>query len=199
MGPAVIETERLRLRTWMPQDRPALVRIGSDPAIAARLNGGEPLSAEQIDAFLARQASNFAERGWCRFAIELRYPGPGDPESPVGFCGFGCNFAPEVELGWTLLPQVWGRGLATEAGWGALMFGFQVVGFPRMISAVATDNERSRRVAEKLGMRAEATFEHANMPHYRYAIANPGPIPAPDPRYRRDCVGSGPSIPPLRR
>lgn len=198
MEPAVIETPRLRLRAWTPADRPAFQRLGSAKEVVERLNHGFPLTDEQIDAFLARQRENFDRRGWCRFAIEVCEPAPGDPASPIGFCGFGCNFAPLVELGWTLLPEVWGRGYATEAGRAALGYGFEVVGFEHVISAVAASNDRSRRVAEKVGLTVEGTFEYAGEPHYRYGIDNPGPIPAADRRYRRDCHGSGPSLPPRR-
>lgn len=199
MGPVIIQTERLNLRAWTAEDRPAMQRIGNAPEIIDRLNGGEPLSDEQIDAFIARQSSNLNERGWCRFAIELRSPTPGDPPSPVGFCGFGCNFAPDIELGWTLLPQVWGRGIATEAGWAALHFGFEVVGFPHVISVIALDNPRSQHVAERIGLIRAGQLEHAGLPHWRYSAENPRTPDNPDPRYRRDCRGSGPSLPPLRR
>lgn len=186
--PDVMTTDRLVLRTWTPEDRPALVRLTSEPEIVRWLNVGKPFSAEEVDAFLARQAETLRHRGWCRWAIELRAPLPGAPLGVVGFCGYGCGFAPDVELGWTLLPSVWGAGLATEAARAALAYGFETIGFPEVISAVLPENTRSRRIAEKLGEVVRGTVVHDGLAHLRYAIENPGPLPLPEPGIRRDCL-----------
>lgn len=187
--PVVIETPRLLLRTWEPSDRPALVTITSEPEITRWLNLGEPFSDEDVDAFLSRQADTYALRGWCRWACELRDPSADDPAGPVGFCGYGCAFAPDVELGWTLLPAVWGRGLATEAARAALAYGFEAVGFPAVVSAILPENARSRRVAEKLGETVDGALLHDGLRHLRYRIENPhAPSAAPPPGIRRDCL-----------
>ena len=174
----IIESERLVLRTWTPEDRPVLERISAESRITRWLAIGEPLANRKIDTFLMRQTNGQEQRGWCRWAVELRKPGLGDPQGVVGFCGFGCKFAPEVELGWTLLPQVWNRGLATEAGRAALEYGFDVIGFPRVISAVLPDNAASCRVADKLGMTVDGTIKRDNQSHLRYVLDNPRDRPA---------------------
>ena len=187
MSPVIIDSERLLLRTWTPDARPILERISSESRITRWLAIGEPLANKKIDQFLANQTSGQEQRGWCRWAVELRRPGLGDPKGVVGFCGFGCKFAPEVELGWTLLPQVWNRGLATEAGRAALDYGFSVIGFPRVISAVLPDNAASRRIADKLGMHVDGSVKRDNQSHLRYAIDNPLDDPPRDPRFSLEC------------
>jgi RimJ/RimL family protein N-acetyltransferase len=185
--PAIIQTERLTLRAWTPEDRPAVERISDESRIVRWLAIGEPLANRKIDQFLANQTTGQEQRGWCRWAVELRKPGFGDPKGVVGFCGFGCKFAPEVELGWTLLPQVWNRGLATEAAHAALEYGFDTIGFPHVISAVLPDNAASRRIADKLGMREDGTVKRDNQSHLRYVIENPDPSAARDPRFSLEC------------
>jgi RimJ/RimL family protein N-acetyltransferase len=184
---AIIETERLTLRAWTPEDRAAVERISDESRIVRWLAIGEPLANRKIDQFLANQTDGQERRGWCRWAVELRKPSFGDPRGVVGFCGFGCKFAPEVELGWTLLPQVWNRGLATEAARAALGYGFQTIGFPNVISAVLPDNAASRRIADKLGMREDGTVKRDNQSHLRYVIDNPDPAPARDPHFSLEC------------
>jgi RimJ/RimL family protein N-acetyltransferase len=194
MGPIVIETERLNLRAWTGKDRSAFALIAHEPEIVFWLNRGEPLPADQIDGFIARQTENQRTRGWCRWALELRAPAEDDPVGIVGFCGFGCNLAPDVELGWTLLPQLWGRGLATEAGRAALKYGFDVVGFPQVYSAILPENAASRAVADKCGLVLDGVYLEDGEPTLRYAAHNPHPDRATDPKFVRTCANRGPSV-----
>ena len=187
MGPTIVETERLALREWTHDDRDALQRISDESRITRWLAIGEPLRSGRVESFLDNQTNNQRELGWSRWAVELRKPGIGDPKGPVGFCGFGRKFAPEVELGWTLLPAVWKRGLATEAAQAAVDFGFGVIGFPRVISAVLPDNQAARRVADKLGMHLDGTIKREGQSHLRYALDNPDPAAGHDTRFSLTC------------
>ena len=194
MGPIIIQTERLNLRAWTRRDRSAFALIAHEPDIVTWLNDGRPLSAEQIDGFIVRQMENQRERGWCRWALELRDPGESDPEGIVGFAGFGCNLAPDVELGWTLLPQLWRRGLATEAGTAALRFGFDTVGFERVFSAILPENAASRAVADKVGFVLDGVYLDIDEPTLRYVAHNPNPGAVTNARFISTCEGSGPSF-----
>jgi len=188
MGPIVIETERLNLRAWTGKDREAFALIAHEPEVVLWLNNGRPLPADRIDGFIARQVENQRERGWCRWALELREPGEIDPHGIVGFCGFGCNLAPDIELGWTLLPQLWGRGLATEAGHAALRYGFDVVGFPLVYSAILPENAASRAVADKCGLVLDGVYLEGGEPTLRYVAHNPHPDRAVNPKFMRACA-----------
>jgi RimJ/RimL family protein N-acetyltransferase len=183
----IIQSERLILRTWSPEDHHILERISDESRITRWLAIGEPLTCGKIDQFLENQTNGQNTRGWCRWAVELRKPGFGDPKGVVGFCGFGCKFAPEVELGWTLLPEVWNRGLATEAARAALEYGFETIGFQQVISAVLPDNAASRRIADKLGMQQDGLIKRDNQSHLRYVLANPNPDPTPNAAFSLEC------------
>jgi RimJ/RimL family protein N-acetyltransferase len=61
----------------------------------------------------------------------------------------------EVELGYSLMPQYWGKGLATEMATAMLAVGFDHLGLPSVIAMTYAGNGRSRRVAEKLGFQFE--------------------------------------------
>lgn len=58
----------------------------------------------------------------------------------------------EIEIGWHLHPDSWGRGLATEAGRAVLEYGFDL-GLKEIWAVTHLDNDRSARVCSKLGMR----------------------------------------------
>jgi len=194
VGPIIIQTERLNLRAWTSKDRAAFALIAHEPEIVLWLNHGEPLPTDQIDGFITRQTDNQRDRGWCRWALELRAPGEADPPGIVGFCGFGCNLAPNVELGWTVLPQLWRRGLATEAGKAALTYGFEVIGFPKVYSAILPENAASRAVADKCGLVLDGVYLEDGEPTLRYVAHNPDPERTPDSRFLVTCGGRGPSV-----
>jgi HAD superfamily hydrolase (TIGR01509 family) len=61
----------------------------------------------------------------------------------------------EVELGYALLDNHWGRGLATEIAREILKIGFERFQLESVVALIDAANIRSRRVAEKLGFRFE--------------------------------------------
>lgn len=183
MPKAILRTGRLVLREWSDEDEDDLAAVTADAEVMRFMVGGA-WPAEHLRDWIAEQRRGAAERGWCRWALS-----PWGSEDVWGFCGYGCRFAPHVELGWCLRRDLWGRGLATEAARAALQYGFGVIGFQRVISLIHSENERSKRVAEKLGMRLDGSSVYEDVELLRYAIANPlaGEERPRDPRFRRDC------------
>jgi len=185
VGPVIIETERMNLRAWTAEDTAPLVELLSDPEVNEHVNDGRPITLSEADAFLVRYQRIQRERGWCRWFAELK----SEPGRLGGFVGVGCTFAPDIELGWTLRRDLWGKGYATEAGRAALDYCFNVIGFDRVVSAIDAGNPRSAAVASRLGMRAEGTLSHQGQPVIRYVIDNPAANPPRDPRFIRNCDG----------
>jgi ribosomal-protein-alanine N-acetyltransferase len=91
----------------------------------------------------------------------------------IGFCGFADGFPPDVEIGWRLRPDYWGKGFATEAAIAVMAYGWQRFEFPRVVAVIHPDNHASIRVGEKLGMTFEAEFLHQGVRVLRYAKARP--------------------------
>jgi RimJ/RimL family protein N-acetyltransferase len=78
----------------------------------------------------------------------------------------------EVELGWAVRSDHWGRGYATEAGRAGIEWALQL-GILELVALVMEDNLASRRVAEKLGMRGAGETVHAGLDHlvYRFRVS----------------------------
>jgi RimJ/RimL family protein N-acetyltransferase len=62
------------------------------------------------------------------------------------------------EIGWSVHPDVQGRGLATEGAREMLRLGFGELGLHRIVADCDPRNAPSQRVMEHLGMRHEAEF-----------------------------------------
>lgn len=62
---------------------------------------------------------------------------------------------PEIEIGWRLVRDAWGRGIASEAARIVVAHAFDTVGLDSIVAGIAEGNTASQRVAEKLGMKRE--------------------------------------------
>jgi len=74
----------------------------------------------------------------------------------------------EIALSYVLGLKSWGRGVATEAAGRLLRHAFEVSGLNRAMAVIIADNTASRRVLEKLGMRAIGNPESAEWKNLQY-------------------------------
>lgn len=161
---AELQTARLRLRDWRPSHLPLFAALNADPRVIEHFS--QVLSREQSDLVAERIVSQLHSQGWGLWAAEVAAT-----DAFIGFVGlnrpsFQAHFTPAVEVGWRLAHQYWGRGYATEAAGTVLGFGFDSLGLPEIVSFTSVDNQRSRRVMEKLGMRhhPQDDFDHPGVP-----------------------------------
>lgn len=158
------QSARVSLRQWKVEDRPPFAALNADPRVMAHFP--HVLSRAESDALADRNATFIARNGWGFWAAELRASG-----RFMGFVGLNVPtaplpFAPCVEIGWRLLPQYWGQGLASEAAQAALSVAFEQLQLEEVVSFTALSNLRSMAVMQRLMMkRDEATFEHPALPH----------------------------------
>jgi RimJ/RimL family protein N-acetyltransferase len=143
----VIETERLLLRRLTIDDLDELVAIHADPDIA-RVFG--PFGHDRARSWLGEVDQNWRDHGHGRMAITGRVTGR--LLGRTGLAHFPDPDPGEVELGWTLRRDAWGRGYATEAARACADSAFQHFQIPYLTSRIEPGNERSIRVANRLGM-----------------------------------------------
>jgi [ribosomal protein S5]-alanine N-acetyltransferase len=144
-----LETLRLELHEFVPEDLPDLVRLNTDPRVMKYIGKGRVSSLADVEAAMAR----------ARRAYWL-YPGLGnwrasrrDNGAYIGW--FSLNYIPgtvEVEVGYRLLHEAWGQGYATEGATELVRYGFDDVGLDRIIGVTHKDNFASQRVLMKAGL-----------------------------------------------
>ena len=71
----------------------------------------------------------------------------------------------DLEIGWILSRDVWGRGFATEAGAACMRHVLETLNRPRVVAIIDPANEPSKRVAARLGMTYEATYTGTQLGH----------------------------------
>ncbi|MGW6318106.1 GNAT family N-acetyltransferase [Streptomyces sp. NPDC055099] len=155
--PAPIRTQRLVLRESEARDRAAFIELFASPEVRAHLGGPRPR------AELERSVPEVPGRRPGLFVIALEGAMIGtitlldrrDAERP----GHICPQAEEAELGYMFLPQAWGCGYAAEACTAALAwFAGAFPGEP-VVLCTQIANNRSMRLAAKLGFSEVERFE----------------------------------------
>lgn len=146
----LLETPRLRLRTWSqtPSDAEFLLRLYGDPAVMLHLGTPPWTSLDRAHLAIERATAQQSERGYSIWAVERR-----DDGSLLGACGlYYVEHEQVTEVAYHLLPSAWGYGYATEALRATLTYAHDTLGLARVVGAAVPENTASRRVMEKAGM-----------------------------------------------
>lgn len=154
--PRPITTERLVLREPEVGDRAAIIELFTSPEVGAYIGGPRP--REEFE----RAVPETPKRRPGLFVVDLGGAMIGivtldrrDPDHPVHVR----PAASEAELGYMFLPQAWGRGYAAEACAAALEWCARALPGEPVVLTTQTANERSLRLAAKLGFTEVERFE----------------------------------------
>ncbi len=143
-----MQTPRLILREFKTEDVDALAEILSDPEVMKFSSKG-PFSKEDTSNFIAWSMESYKNCGYGQWAVIERKTG-----ALIGLCGLShtdMNGQPEVEIGYRIAQDRWGKGLASEAAAEVLRLGFEKHRLASIIAIVSTEHAASIRVAEKIG------------------------------------------------
>lgn len=151
-----IETERLVLRDYRPEDLDAYYRLKSDHEVweyttftpitqkgeAAKLLGdtisGQLSGDTGYRALCLKDGTLIGEAGILRIIKE----------------------ANRCEIGYNLLPAYWWKGYGTEIVQALVHLAFEVLKVERVEALTLTENKASCRMLEKAGFQREGTLRH---------------------------------------
>lgn len=155
-------TARLTFRAFMATDGGRVHRLVGDPEVMRHLQGGA-MERDQVDgAVLAPMLAAAAEQpGYGRICVEQRHDGafvgwvslvPRVPDDgPMVGWVRGAVGARVVELGYRVVRDAWGAGLATDAAAAAVDHALTTLGASTVVATTMAVNTGSRRVLERLG------------------------------------------------
>jgi RimJ/RimL family protein N-acetyltransferase len=154
-APFPIQTERLVLRAYVPDDFDALHAIVSHVDVN-RFLYTEPRGHDETVELLQRKLGNtelIDEDDQISAAVCLRETGELVGDQMLRWVSVEHRTA---EIGFMFHPDHHGRGYATESALPLIDFAFADCGFHRIIGRLDHRNFASARVLEKLGLRREA-------------------------------------------
>jgi ribosomal-protein-alanine N-acetyltransferase len=160
-----LETERLILRCFQPQDAIPMHELLSDPDVSGTL-------IDHIPTFTLKDAEQLAER-----SAEALRTGDGylfavirkSNDTLVGSINLRLTpEQPRAELAYWFGRPYWWQGYATEAARHMVQFAFETLNLNRIYAYCLTRNKAAARVLEKVGLQYEGTMRQRvvknNMP-----------------------------------
>lgn len=164
----VLETPRLLLREFTPEDAEQMYLLNLDPEVIRYTGDGPFLSVSDARDFLSRY-DVYQRYGMGRLAVLRR-----EDNRWLGWCGL--KYHPDkdvVDLGYRFFRQFWGQGYATESGRICLEYGFKTLQLEEIIAHVVKANFGSVRVLEKLGFSHWIPYDFEGHPGLQGMIKNP--------------------------
>ncbi|MEL6575523.1 MAG: GNAT family N-acetyltransferase [Pseudomonadota bacterium] len=148
-----IETERLVLRAPAEADYAAWLAF-NETERTAFVGGRVPRNT--VWRGLASYLGHWALRGYGMWAVDLKETGE--------FCGnVGPWFPegwPEPEIGWTVMSNAEGKGIAREAALASRAYAYETLGWTTAISLIDPQNTRSIALTKRIGAWWDSDFEH---------------------------------------
>lgn len=148
----VIETPRLRLRTFTPEDAPFYLALINEPSWIANIGDRNIHTVEAARAALeAGPIAQFREHGYCFYIIERLSDGVA-----IGMCGMiRRDSLPGPDIGYAMLPAYWGQGYACEAAAAVVRHARHTLRIPTLYGITSPQNQASINLLNKLGLRFE--------------------------------------------
>jgi [ribosomal protein S5]-alanine N-acetyltransferase len=167
----ILDTPRLILREFSLNDIDALGGVLSDPETMRFYPA--PLDRIGVEEWIARNLRRYTKDGHGLWAMVLK-----TTDELIGDCGLTVqpvDSTDEIEIGYHVRRDYWGRGLATEAARACRDYGFAHLPVDHIISLIRPENLPSRRVAEKNGMTIWKQVIRKGIPHLVYSIRRKSP------------------------
>ena len=150
MNKPIIETSRIILREFEPNDYKDVYEFGSNKTVQKYT--GDPLltSIEEAKKLISDVwLTDYKKYGFGRWATIYK-----PTNKLIGFTGL--KFLPDlnlVDIGFRYLPDYWNKGIATEASKEILKYGFELLKLNEIFGIAYTENIASCKVLKKIGLK----------------------------------------------
>ena len=159
----ITASDRLVVRQLVAEDAAFLYDLHSQPGVTEplgmMLSTGVEEELQRIERFRDRfgEGNNFGVWGLGLIKGDLVGLVLLKRLRPSGDHGY--------EVGWRLHPDFWGHGYATEGASALLELAFVDRNLSEVFALIEPSNDRSHRVADRIGMRTIGTIEFRGLPH----------------------------------
>lgn len=163
----MLETERLIIRPYTPDDLEELIEMRTDPEVYRYLGGTERQNRVEITKRLDFYMQCYEKLGFGMSAMIWKENG-----ETIGGCGLQpLEDTGEIEVGYSLKKNYWRRGIGYECADAWLAYGFEKAGLERIVAVADKENTGSWRIMEKCGMTYEGMKTAYGMECKFYAIS----------------------------
>lgn len=145
----ITQTPRLLLRELTPADAPFIFQLVNEPSWLQFIGDKGVRSIEDAVQYIQKgPMKSYATNGFGLWLVQLKEEG-----IPIGMCGLiKRETLDNIDIGFAYLPAFTGQGYAYEAGVATLGYARHTLSLERILAIVNTDNARSIKLLEKLGL-----------------------------------------------
>ena len=158
-----LETERLVLRRMMLDDLDDVFEYASQPEVPKYLLWYPHEDKSFTAQYLRIVDKKYKKNEFYDWAVTFN----GKMIGTAGFTSFDV-LNNSAQIGYVLNKNYWGKGIASEAARAVITFGFEALGLNRIEAKFIPENNSSRRVLEKCGMKFEGSHHEAIRAKGRY-------------------------------
>lgn len=166
--PLPIETERLILREFSLDDAQAVLEFSGNEQVTRYTGDAGQMTDINKAKWVIENVwlAGYREHGFARWAMVHKAD-----NRVIGFCGI--KMEPrinDVDIGYRMLPEYWGQGLASEAMSATLEYVKQHFELPYLIAEVVKENYASKAIIEKFGFEFENEYQDLGFTVLRYKL-----------------------------
>jgi ribosomal-protein-alanine N-acetyltransferase len=167
LAPSSLDTPRMRGEPIGPEHEAEIAELMLDPRIYRSLWpwSTAPTRAD-VRASLADKRDHWERHGFGLWLLRDRGSGLVAGRGGLQYTDAIGGFA--VEAAWTIAPDRWGEGLATELAVASVGVAFDVLDLHELIAITLPENLASRRVMDKTGFVYDCPIEHAELEYVLY-------------------------------
>ncbi|MFB7722000.1 GNAT family N-acetyltransferase [Nocardia sp. NPDC056100] len=172
MPASTLTTARLTLTPATPADHPTLLAHWTTPAVREFLFDGKTLTPEEISHTITTSQHTFTTAGHGLWLITT--------DTFIGTAGLRPLDDLGQEIYYSLTPESWRRGYASEAAHAVIDYAFETLRLPAVFGEVDEANTASAVLLERLGLTRFATVPGELGPllrFRRYASVDGGNTP----------------------
>lgn len=169
MEQVLFETERMEFRRFTMEDKKIVDVFLKDAEVMYAWEHG--FSDKEVNEWLEKCIARYEGQGYSWLRADDKQTGRN-----IGAIGLIYNEDINGTAGWELAyilnKEFWGKGYAVEGAKGAMEHAFTKIGAREVYCQMRTNNESSRAVAERIGMKQIGTYDRfyrgETMPHHIY-------------------------------
>lgn len=154
----ILKTDRLIIRQVKRKDAKGLYELCSSPESSQFSHWSPHPSLSYTRSYISYQLKQKRRHRLTGFVIIDR-----KTKKLIGTCSYTSidDDYKTAEIGYSVLKEYWGQGIAPEAVDALLWYGFNDIKLQRISAKVLPENTQSVRVLEKLGFAYEGTLRKA--------------------------------------
>lgn len=146
----ILETERLILREFTPNDTVFIVNLLNSPGWLEFIGDRNVKNVNQAkDYLLNGPIKNYQENGFGLWLVELKHD-----KTPIGMCGLlKRDYLDNPDIGFAFLPDYTGKGYAFEVAKATINYAKDSLNIPCVMAITIPTNKRSIHLLERIGLR----------------------------------------------